>query len=62
MATGTRTTYTDTTPQKRSLAEMIGMIDWREAGLLRLLGVNGESKFRLVNFPRTKYEWLNCAL
>lgn len=58
MATGQRTTYTDTAPQKRSLAEMIGMIDWKEASLLRLLGVNGESKFRLANFPRTKYEWL----
>lgn len=62
MATGTRTTYTDTTPQKRSLADMIGMIDWKEAPLLRLLGLNGESKFRLVDFPRTKYEWLEDTM
>jgi len=58
MTTGTRTTYTDTTPQKRSLAEMIQMIDWKEAALLNLLGLNGETKFRLLNFPRTKVEWL----
>ena len=40
MATGTRTTYTDTTPQKRSIADMIGMIDWTEAPLLKLLGLD----------------------
>lgn len=62
MATGTRTTYTDTTPQKRSIADMIGMIDWTEAPLLKLLGLNGESKFRLLNFPRTKVEWLEDTM
>jgi len=62
MATGTRTTYTDATPQKRSIADMIGMIDWTEAPLLKLLGLNGESKFRLLNFPRTKVEWLEDTM
>lgn len=62
MATGTRTTYTDTTPQKRSIADMIGMIDWTEAPLLRTFGLNNESKFRLVNFPRTKVEWLEDTM
>lgn len=62
MATGTRTTYTDTTPQKRSIADMIGMIDWTEAPLLKLLGLNGESTFRLLNFPRTKVEWLEDTM
>ena len=58
MAVGARSTYTDTTPQKRSIADLITMIDWTEAPLLNLLGVNNESKFRLVNWPRTKVEWL----
>ena len=62
MATGTRTTYTDTTPQKRSIADLIQMIDWTEAPLLRLLGTNNESKFRLVNWPRTKVEWLEDTM
>ncbi len=62
MATGTRTTYTDTAPQKRSLADMIGNIDWTEAPLLRLLGVNNESRFRLINWPRTKVEWLEDTM
>ena len=62
MATGTRTTYTDTTPQKRSIADMIGMIDWTEAPLLKLLGLNNETKFRLLNFPRTKVEWLEDTM
>lgn len=62
MATGTRTTYTDTGPQTRSIADMIGMIDWTEAPLLRTFGLNGESKFRLLNFPRTKVEWLEDTM
>lgn len=62
MATGARTTYTDTSPQKRSIADLITMIDWTEAPLLNLLGVNNESKFRLVNWPRTKYEWLEDTM
>lgn len=62
MATGTRTTYTDTTPQKRSIGDLINFIDWTEAPVLRLLGVNNESKFRLVNWPRTKVEWLEDTM
>lgn len=62
MATGTRTTYTDTTPQKRSIADLIKMIDWTEAPLLNMLGLNGESEFRLVNFPHTKVEWLEDTM
>lgn len=62
MATGTRTTFTDTAPQKRSLAEMIGMIDWTEAPLLKLLGLNNEKRFRLINWPRTKVEWFEDTM
>ena len=62
MATGQRTTYTDTTTQKRSVADLITMIEWTEAPLLNLLGVNNESRFRLVNWPRTKFEWLEDTM
>lgn len=62
MATGSRTTYTDTTPQKRSIADLITMIDWTEAPLLNLLGVNNESKFRIINWPRTKVEWMEDTM
>jgi hypothetical protein len=58
MTTGTLTTYANTAQQKRSIGDLINMIDWTEAPLLRLLGTNNEKKFRLVNWPRTKCEWL----
>ena len=58
MATGTRTTYTDTGNIKRAIADVISMIDWTEAPLLNKLGLNNESKFRLVNWPSTKVEWI----
>jgi hypothetical protein len=58
MATGTRTTYTDTANIKRSIGDIINNIDWTEAPLLRKFGVNNQNKFRLVNWPQVKYEWL----
>jgi hypothetical protein len=62
MATGVRTTYSETANIKRSIGDMIGFIDWTEAPLLRKFGVNNESKFRLVNWPSTKYEWLEDTM
>jgi hypothetical protein len=62
MAIGTRTTYSETANIKRSIGDMIGFIDWTEAPLLRKLGVNNESKFRLVNWPNSKYEWLEDTM
>jgi hypothetical protein len=62
MATGTRNTYSDTAPNMRSIGDIIQMIDWTEAPLLRKFGVNNESKFRLVNWPQTKYEWLEDTM
>jgi hypothetical protein len=62
MATGTRTTYTDTAIIKRSIGDMIGFIDWTEAPLLRKFGVNNQTKFRLVNWPQTRYEWLEDTM
>jgi hypothetical protein len=62
MAIGTRTTYSETANIKRAIGDMIGFIDWTEAPLLRKLGVNNESKFRLVNWPNSKYEWLEDTM
>lgn len=62
MATGTRTTYTDTTPIKRGIGDLIHMIDWTEAPLLKLLGTDNASKFRLLNWPNTKVEWLEDTM
>lgn len=62
MATGARLTGTDTTPIMRAIADTIANIDPAEAPLLNLLGLNNESKFRLVNWPNTKVEWLEDNL
>jgi hypothetical protein len=62
MAYGQRTTYTDTTNQKRSISDLIFMIDWVEAPALNLFGVTNEAKFQLVNWPSTKVEWLEDGL
>ena len=65
MATGindTRTGFTDATIQKRAVTDMIKLIDWRDAPLLKLLGVDNEKNFQFVNFPQRVYEWLEDEL
>lgn len=62
MATGTRGTYTDTTNIQRGIADMIAMIDWTEAPLLKRLGLDNAKKFRLVNWPNTKVEWIEDTM
>lgn len=64
MATGMRTSLTDGTSGKRAVSDVIHMIDWKEAPLLRLLGFGQENvrKFKLVNWPSTTVEWLEDAL
>ena len=67
---GTRTSYTDTTPHKRAIADLIDLIDPSEVPLLKYLGIGekgqgGSSKvksFRIVNWPHTKVEWLEDEL
>jgi hypothetical protein len=61
MATGARTYYTDTNINKPVVADLIDMIDWTEAPLLRLLGVNNESRFRLTQ-TGPKIEWLEDTM
>lgn len=58
MAIGTRYSYTDTNVIPRSVSDVVFMIDWMEAPLLRLLGFGQENvrKFNLLNWPSTKAE------
>lgn len=62
MAVGTRTTYTDPNVKPESLNPLISMIDWTEAGLLRLLGIDNQSRFKFTMWPRTVYEWLEDSM
>lgn len=60
MATGTRYSYTDTGNSKRAISDVVHMIDWKEAPLLRLFGFGQENvrKFKMLNWPSTKAEWI----
>ena len=58
-----KTTYTDTTPQKRVIADLIDIIDPRDVPVVKYFGLDGDpGKFRLVNWPGTKVEWLEDSL
>lgn len=54
---GMRTSYTDTaTHAKRSVSDVLWMMDWQEAPLLNLLTMNAAGKFRLRDWPSRKPE------
>lgn len=55
------TTYSDTTPQKRVITDVISIIDPSDAPTIEALGgLDGASgKFRFVNGPGKVMEWLN---
>jgi len=58
-----KTTYTDTTPQKRAIADYIDIIDPRDTPVVSYFGLDGDpGKFRVVNWPSTKLEWLEDSL
>lgn len=61
MATGMRTTYTDSAISKRNLSPLIRMIDWTEAPLLRRLGVDGQGRFNLASVG-PKVEWFEDTM
>lgn len=62
MATGMRTSYTDTTPHIRVVTDMIHNIDPRDVPLIFYLGLSNQDKFRFKDFPSTKVEWLEDTL
>lgn len=57
-----RTGYTDADVQKRVITDMIEQIDWRDAPVLKMLGLDNQSRFGFVNWPHRKYEWLEDEL
>lgn len=64
MATGPRYSDTDTGITKRAISDVINMIDWTEAPLLRIFGFGSKnvSKFNIVNWPSTKVEWIEDTM
>lgn len=64
MAT-TRTPYTDTNLHRRVVNEMISMIEWSSAPLIKLLGLENEKRFKFTDWPpgnSKKIEWLEDTL
>lgn len=53
-------TYSDTTPRKRAITDVISLIDPTDTPLITALGgLDGAAgKFRFVNWPSTTVEWL----
>ena len=64
MTTGTRYSYSDTTAQKRSVSDLIFMLDWTKAPLLNIFGFTeaNQKKIKAVNWPSTKLEWLEDSM
>lgn len=59
----TITSYnTSTALQVRSVRELVDMIDFKDAPLLKMLGISNQGKFRLRDFPRIKYEWFEDTM
>jgi len=57
------TTYSDTTPLKRAIADVIDIIDPREVPGVAYFGLdNDPGKFDIVNWPSRKVEWLEDKL
>ncbi len=54
--------FGDSVTTKRTIASLIHNIDPRDVPCISYFGTNGQSKFRLENFPNHKYEWLEDTL
>ncbi len=58
-----KTTYGDTTPQRRAITDVIDIISPSVVPVVKYFGLEGDAgKFRLVNWPSTKVEWLEDEL
>jgi hypothetical protein len=64
MPTSPMTSYSDTTPHKRVITDVISLIDPSDAPMVEALGgLDGaSSKFDFLNEPSTKVEWLEDTL
>ena len=55
--------YSDTTPAKRAITDWISLISPEDCPMVARFGLSGgQSKFRIVNWPSTKVEWLEDTL
>ena len=58
-----KTTYGDTTPQRRAIADVIDIISPQDVPVVKYFGLDGDpGKFRVLNWPSTKVEWLEDEL
>jgi len=58
-----KTTYSDTTPQRRAIADVIDVISPQDIPVVKYFGLDGDpGKFRIMNWPSTKAEWLEDEL
>lgn len=58
-----KTTYSDTTPQRRAIADVIDVISPQDVPVVKYFGLDGDpGKFRIMNWPSTKAEWLEDEL
>jgi hypothetical protein len=58
-----KTTYSDTTPQRRAIADVIDVISPQDVPVVKYFGLDGDpGKFRIMNWPSTKVEWLEDEL
>lgn len=58
-----KTVYSDSTPQKRAITDYISLIDPDDVPMVSLFGLAGDpGKFRIVNWPHYKVEWLEDTL
>ena len=64
MTTGTVYSYSDTAADKRSVADLILMLDWQKAPLLNIFGFSEKNlrKFKIANWPSTKVELLEDSM
>lgn len=44
--------------RKRAVDEAISFLDWREAAILKFLGVDNQNKFHFSEWPARMYEWM----
>lgn len=44
--------------RKRAVDEAISFLDWREAAILKFIGVDNQTKFNFSEWPARMYEWM----
>lgn len=54
--------YSDSTTTKRTIGDVIKIIDPKDVPCLTRFGVSNQGKFRMQNFPNHKVEWLEDTL